>query len=169
MTIYIDNPPRVRSAETRDIDSLVEMCRLLHGEMAAVSPIHNPLPFDPDMTRSTIVHAMPFGRNDLDTGPAWIGVIGEVGNVKASSYLMMQTPWYSPEPYLTQLWTFVHPDARKTSENIKDLVAFGQAKARQMQVSLIADVMLMGPGIERFYDRVGFERVGSFYSYNGAM
>ena len=167
MPVYVDNLPRVRSAETGDIDSLVEMCRLLHGEMATVSKSHNPLPFDEDMTRSTIVHALPFGRNDQDAGPAWIGVIGDVGDVKASSYLMMQTPWYSPEPYLTQLWTFVHPEARKTADNLKELISFGCTKAQTLNVALRVGVS-DGMGLERFYGhKNGFNRVGAFYEFNG--
>lgn len=166
--LELDFDTQVRVATHEDADDLIELCRMMHAETALRDAQNVPLSFCPDKARSTLELAIPRGRNDVDSGPAWIGVVGGRGDLKASSYLMLQTPWYSQEPYLAQLWTFVLPEFRARSSTTKDLIAFSQMKARQLQLRLVMGVLSTGPGMERMYERTqGCERIGSLYGYSG--
>lgn len=157
----LQTAPAVRLAEPDDEDNIVDLCHRMLTEMAQ--------PCDVMKTRLTIRAAIPYGRNDPETGSAWIGVIGEPGELVGSVYLTVQTPWHSTVPYLGQLWNYVAPEHRKSSQHTKNLLAFSQSTARRLQMELKMGVLSTGPGMERLYERMpGCERVGAIYSFAGA-
>lgn len=150
----------VRLAEPDDEDNIVDLCRRMLTEMAQ--------PCDETKTRLIVRSAIPYGRNDPESGSAWIGVIGDVGELKGTVYLTVQMPWHSTTPYLGQLWNFVAPEHRKSSHYTKQLMTFAQGTAERLRMELKAGVMSTGPGMERLYERMpGFERVGAIYSFAG--
>jgi len=162
LEISTNHQSGVRVACADDAEGLLNLCRMMHAESGYKS-----VPFNADKARKTLEMALPYGRNDFNSGCAWVGVIGTTNELFGSSYLRIQTPWYSDAPYLEQLWTFVRPDHRKSSSNIRDLISFGMARAECMQMPLKVDAAMLGPGLGKLYTRFGFESSGNFYSYNG--
>lgn len=115
MTLQTGDPSRVRLADKRDEEELFGICRLLHQE-------NGEFPLNEKKVREVLARAL--------SGPAkdrrgLVGVIGAHGSIQGSIYLEVGSPWYSDSIRLCELWNFVLPQYR-SSTNSKDLIAYAK-------------------------------------------
>src|SRR5882724_612624 len=101
--------PRVRCAVTADYPQLMDLCAELHDENG-ISEV------DWDMVGSTLMKGI------VGDG-ASIGIIGAVHNVQAAIYLSINHFWYSSQSVLMELFSYVRPEYRRSS-NAKVLLEF---------------------------------------------
>lgn len=116
---------RVRFAERCDFDQIMFLCRQLHEENAL-------LDWNEDLVRRTLMTHFN-GTGGL------IGVIGEPNCLEGAILLRMSSEWYSDQPILEELFSFVLPEFRK-SNNAKDLIDFAGSCATLIGVPRIAKV-----------------------------
>lgn len=164
-----DLPGRVRLAERDDEEELMEMVRVMHPESALRTTDGNPIPLDEPSVRSALHRALIPNRNSPDM-PAWIGIIGEPGEMKGSVYLSMETTWYSNHVILVERWCYVLPNFRR-SNLAAQLIAFAKASADAVNVHpMIMGHMTYGreEAKARFYRRHLGTPLGTYFAHNGA-
>lgn len=113
-----------------------------------------------------LVHDMLWRAFRKDDGI--IGVIGPEGALEGSIFLLISRFWYSRQKHLEELWTFVHPDHRK-SAHAKTLIGFAKQCSDQMAVPLNIGV-LSNERTEaklRLYERQLGKPSGAFFFFNG--
>ena len=156
--------PKVRLAVREDEDALMEVARQMHPVAALCSADGKALPLDEDLVRSELYRALlppnPH-RNEL---PAWIGVVGSIGDLLGSVYLAMGTEWYSREPILVERWLYVRPDSRRSSIAV-DLIDFAKKSAAAAGLPLHVGHMTQGreKAKGRFYRRHFGTPIGASY------
>lgn len=165
---------RCRLATPGDEEQLFAMCKELHKENALRDPLGERIIFDEAKVRRTLHRALyPKQGNDGKYAghdhPAWIGVVGPKGAIEGSVYLGIETPWYSNHVILVQLWCFVLPEFR-ASTNLKDMVAFSRQFTDTINIRpLIACVDSAGSEAAkcRQYRRQMGEPIASTFVYEG--
>lgn len=158
----------VRIAGPDDEDALVEAVRVVAtgGEWGLRYSSGVPLCFSEPKTRRIVRNAInPMARND---GQAWIGVVGDVGQVEGSVCLSIGEAFCSEDPLLFENWNFVLPDHRR-SDNARRLIAFSTAMSRVLRLPLVIGVMshVRTEAKCRLYERSFGRPLGSLFLYNG--
>lgn len=116
----------VRKAGIQDEDELMAMCRALHEENGMFK-------MNEDKVRGALRRAF------TNTG-AIIGALGEPGKIEGSIYLLISNFWYSDEWHLEELWSFVLPQYRRSS-NAKDLISFAKRCSDELGIPLVIGVI----------------------------
>lgn len=118
--------PPVRIAVEADAPQLLELGRMLHEENGLSG-------WAEDAVQNTMWRGI---RGDRSV----FGVIGPVGHVEAMILLFVGRMWYSNDPHIEELLSYVHPDHRK-SENAKALVEFAKAMSDRVGVPLLIGIV----------------------------
>lgn len=149
----------VRLAVPDDAPQLLELCRQLHSENGLFS-------FSEGKVRELMDRA-------LSKSAAIMGVIGEVGAPEACIYLSIESPYYSDDLQLCELWNFVAPGFRGgphlslTGGHAKRLIEFAKHCSDEMQLPLVIGI-LSNQRVEaktRLYERQ-LEKAGVFFVHN---
>lgn len=165
-TPYPEGVPLVRPATPFDEEELVEMVRLMHDDdewgLADVNGVA--FPFSEIKARATIQRATQ-RRNAPDAGQAWLGVIGEPGQLQGSAFVAVHEASMSDGFFLGELWNFCLPCARNV-ETSDLLIEFSMAVARMKNMRLrMAAMTQRRLGKSRFYARRFGPPIGSVYDY----
>ena len=144
---------QVRLATWDDEEDLMRLLSLMHSESGL-------LPLDEMRAREMF-------RRAFEKRGAIIGVIGEVGNIKAMIFLLISQFWYTQQLHLEELFNFVRPDERK-SDYAKRMIAFAQKCAKETKLPLIIGVLTNDRmvGKVRLYRRNLGYPAGAFFVYN---
>lgn len=124
------NPERVRIADGRDEDELMNLCSLLHGENG-VFEISEP------KVRSMLRSAL---EGPVEQRRGIVGAIGPAGSIQGSIFLEIGQLWYSEDFMLSELWNYVLPQYRASS-NSKDLIAFAKSISDRFRLPLMIGVL----------------------------
>lgn len=121
---------RVRLADERDEEELMQLTRFLHGEngLFAMSEVRVR-----DIIRQALIGPVERRRGV-------IGVIGEAGDIEGAIYLAVACEWYSDEWCVQELFNYVYPHKRK-SNNSRDLIAFAKHIADSFKLPLMIGVL----------------------------
>ncbi len=161
------DPPLVRLAGPADEEGVVEMIREMHldGEWGNFDLDGRPFPFNDTKARAIVQRATQGGRNAPDAGRAWLGVIGDVGQLRGSAYVALQEPSMSDGFFLAELWSWICPAFRDSAAS-DALLAFsiGIADKRGMRL-VMAAMTQQRLGKSRFYARRFGPPIGSVYDY----
>ena len=154
MIPQMGDPRRVRVADARDEDCLMQHCKAMHAEHAMFS-------FSEQKVAAKLRGALE-GPIPLRTG--LIGVIGPYGHLQGSIYLQVGANWFSDDLYLDEIWNYVRPEFRNSS-NSSDLIAFAKAMADQFRVALTIGVLsnVRTAAKVRLYRRQLGEPAGAFF------
>ena len=146
-------PGRVRIADRKDEEELMDMCRELHRENGI-------FPMNEDKVRAMLHKA-------FDRQGGIIGVIGELGKIEGIIYAMISTFWYSDTPHIEELFNFCRPQYRK-SNNAHDLIEFAKWCSDQSGMPLLIGVISneRTAAKVRLYQRRLNQPIGSFFLYN---
>ena len=95
-----------------------------------------------------------------------IGVIGEPHDLKAAIFMVIEPIWYSDSFSLMEYFTYVRPDARKSTYAI-DLLTYGKHCADELGIDFVAGVFstTRTEAKCRLYRRV-VPKVGEFFRYH---
>lgn len=158
----------VRHATPQDEEEIVEMVRLMHddGEWGLYHPDGRPFVFSPEKTRATIQCATRQQRNAPDAGQAWLGIVGEPGQLRGSAYVSMHEASMSDGFILNEKWNWCVPEERRGA--VSDaLIAFSTAIADMKGMRLIMAAMTQRRmGKSRFYERRFGVPIGAVYHYS---
>lgn len=160
----------VRLAAPDDEDELLDMCRARHAEEALRTSAGRPFGFSEEKARATLQRALQRGRNEPDAGQAWCGVLGAPNRLMGGVYLTVQSPHDSDDVYLMELWNWVYPEYRRSTDT-SALIRFSQALAGALQLPLVGGVVsydLGEPAKMRFFRRNGCRQIASLYLYHAA-
>lgn len=152
----------VRVATPADEEALLRHCQMHHAETGVYGVGQDVFPLDDDMVRAMLHRT--FNRQG-----GIIGVIGTGTDLEASICLLITTLWHTKAYHIEELWTFVHPDRRKT-KHAKALSEFAKACARELDVPLIGGLITNDKTESklRLYQRTyGYPR-GAFFVFNPA-
>jgi hypothetical protein len=115
----------IAKATPADIDDILPLIELRHREMSRTAGR-----FDMLLARAKLIEM---------THPMGVGIVGIIRDgdpVVASVGLTVARFWDTSDHHLEDLWTFVHPEHRKSS-HLKDLIAFAKGVSNQMGLRLI--------------------------------
>lgn len=145
--------PYVRIATADDEEAVMAMCRRLHSENGLFS------------LNESKVRALLHRCYKKDG--TIVGVIGEPGQIEASTCLAISDYHYTDEWHLSELWNFVEEPFRK-SGNAEALIEFGKACAVKMGVPFITGIITnkQMAGKVRLYRRLLGYPTGAFFCYN---
>ncbi len=143
-------PGRVRIADKEDEEELMAMCRRLHAENGMFM-------MNPDKVRTVL-------RKAFNREGGILGVIGDPGKIEAAIYMMVSTFWYSDEHHLEELFSYVSPEYRK-STNALDLVEFGKWCSDQSKFKLLIGIQSneRTAAKVRLYKRKLGDPIGAFF------
>jgi hypothetical protein len=146
--------PHVRLGTEADIPQLLEMGRALHAENAM-------MPLSEDRIRAAAWRAI---RQDR----AMVGVIGPVGALEGMIYLTIGQFWYTDKPHLEELYAYVLPEFRR-STNAKALVEFAKRSSERLKVPLLIGIISNDRTAAkiRMYKRQLGEPAGAWFLHNG--
>jgi N-acetylglutamate synthase-like GNAT family acetyltransferase len=144
---------KVRKADIRDESELMQLCRELHEENGLFT-------MNEDLVRANLRHAF------MNNGGV-IGVIGEPGKMEAAIYIKLGTFWYSDQLHLEELFVFVRPEFRKSS-NAKDLITFAKKCSEELNIPLVTGIITneRTEAKVRLYERQFPKKAGAFFLYN---
>jgi hypothetical protein len=145
-------PKRVRIASPFEEESVFEMCRELHAENGIFNLSENKV-------RGVLEKA--FKRQG-----GILGVIGIPGKLEAMIYIQMSSMWYTDDPCLEELYTFVRPTHRK-SRNAIELLHFAKWSSESSGLPLFIGV-ISNEQTERkvqLYQRQFGNGAGNFFLY----
>lgn len=130
MTEIAGDFSRVRIADERDEEELMELCHHLHGENGLFKLSEHRVR---DMLRKALIG--PIERR-------WgiCGAIGERGSIEGAIYLSVSSEWYSDDLCLMEMFNFVIPQYRK-SNNSRDLIAFAKHISERFGIPLMIGVL----------------------------
>jgi hypothetical protein len=157
VSTQIGDPTRVRLADAGDVDELLSMCKLLHGENGIFD-------INEFKVRDMLCAAT---HGEVQDRRGVVGVIGEPGSIEASIYLQIGPLWYTDELSLVEQWNYVLPMYRRTSAS-KDLIAFSVYISDIFHLPLLIGV-LSSERTEakiRFYRRQLGDPVGVYFAHN---
>lgn len=154
----------VRLAEPEDEDALVALCLEDHAHTSLRDGTGAPFPFAEERVRVLLRKAAARERDHF------CGVIGTIGDLQASVFLMRDCVWFSERPILREVFSIVAPAYRR-SNHARALTQFSKLIAVCLEQTLIAEVTAQRiEAKERFYARnYGAERIGSFYAFDPTM
>jgi hypothetical protein len=130
MTDLSGDYTRVRLADERDEEELFTLCELLQRENAC-------FPMDEDKVRDTLRKGI---SGPLSERMAMVGVIGKPGAIEGSIYLELGQLWYSSSWCIMELWNYVLPQKRSSS-NSRDLIAFAIHVSDKFKAPLMIGVL----------------------------
>jgi hypothetical protein len=95
-----------------------------------------------------------------------IGVIGEPHDIKAAIFMVIEPVWYSDEFSLMEYFTYVRPDARR-STYATDLLAYGKRCGDELHIDFVAGVFSTKRTEAKckLYRRI-MPKVGEFFRYH---
>lgn len=149
-------PTKIRLADERDEPEIWKLCNLMWEEQ----PYH-PLDWD---------RVVPAIRMATRHEHGIIGVIGERGELKGATFMVLSQVWYSKEWQLIEYFNFVQPDSRKSTYG-KDLISYAKSCADALGVDLMMGIFSnkRTEAKVRLYRRTpGFEYMGGFFNYTPA-
>lgn len=117
----------VRPARQGDEEALYNFLCLLHNENGLA-------PMNPDKVRFMI------SRATADNPSLFVGIIEGPDGIEASVGLGISEWWYSTDQHLEEVWTFVHPDHRK-STHAKHLYRFAKWSADRLSMPLLVGIL----------------------------
>ena len=134
--------PTVRLATSQDVNGIIDLMRTYYEEEPPL-----PLGFDDESVFQLLLEAMK--------GNAVAGVIANEDRIETSCYLSVATPWYASEPVLQSLWSYSHPDCRKSS-NSKQILSWEKQQAERLGCSLQTSVPITedNKNVIGLYERV---------------
>lgn len=144
------------AATTTDIDAILPLLALRHRELGGGA-------FDATAARAKL------SELTHPKGAGSVGIIPDNGTVVASVGLTVARFWDSADLHLEDLWTFVHPDHRK-SKHHKNLITFAKAVSNRMGLKLL----MAQPENDETMPQVNvlltgaFARVGGLFEHNPA-
>jgi GNAT superfamily N-acetyltransferase len=150
----MNSAPVVRTAIQEDIPSLLNLGRMLHEENAISD-------WSEDCIRAAVNKAVAGDRSLM-------AVIGPVGRPVAMIHLFIGNFWYSRNPHLEELYTYVHP-AHRRSNYAKMLIEFAKRAADQLKMPLLIGVVSnhrTDAKIALYKRRLG-PISGAYWLYNG--
>lgn len=116
----------VRRATAADEEELMEICRALHAENGLFA-----------MNEQKVRDML--GRAFTNQG-AIIGAIGPKGSIQGAIYMLISNFWYSNDWHLEELFSYVLPQYRRTS-NAKDLITFAKRCSDELGIPLVIGVI----------------------------
>lgn len=116
----------VRKAGPDDEPELMDLCRALHQENGLFS-------LDEDKVRAML-------RRAFDQQGAIIGAVGAPGRIEGAIYMLISNFWYSNDWHLEELFSFVLPQHRRSS-NAKELVSFAKRCSDELGIPLVIGVI----------------------------
>ena len=152
-------PPRlskdlshIRLAGIPDEMQIFNLCSLMHAE-AGLHPLNWPK-----------VSAMIRLATQRTRGI--VGVVGEPHDIKAAIFAVIEPVWYSDGFVLLEYFTYVRPDARRSSY-ATDLLAFGKRCADDLGIDFVCGVFstIRTEAKCRLYRRM-VPKVGEFFRYH---
>lgn len=145
------DPSRVRHASPADEMELVDICTRLHEENG-IFPMAVP------KVRAMLHRA--FERRG-----AVVGVVGK-DPIEGCICLAIQTEWYSEQWFLGELFNFVLPEFR-ASTNAKDLIAFAKMCSDEIGLPLLIGIVSNHRTVAkvRMYRKHLGEPAGAFFVY----
>jgi hypothetical protein len=153
--------PAVRLATPSDQSALLEHLRLHHAENGVYGVAQEYFPLDDEESLGMMARA--WNRQG-----AIIGVIEEGGALQASICLLISKLWHTKRFHLDELWTFVHPECRR-SKHAHNLAAFAKKCAIELKLPLVSGIITneRTESKLRFYKRNYGYPVGAFFVFNG--
>lgn len=144
-------PSVVRLATPADEPQLMELCRMLHDENGIFE-------IDEDMVLETI-------QQGTNKKGGIIGVIGTPEHIEGMIFMQVSNFWYSRQPYLVELFNFVHPDHRK-SNHAKALIEFAK-KCTTNDLKLVIGIISneRTRAKVKLYERQLGQSAGAFFVY----
>lgn len=121
-----ENFAGVRMARPEDEESVYALLMQLHAENG-LSPVSE------QKTRAMI-------RRATQKDGGIIGLIEGKDGIEASVGLLLTQWWYSEAWHLEEMWTFVHPDHRRTT-HAKRLIEFAKWASDRMGVPLLMGIL----------------------------
>lgn len=143
----------VRGATPADEPELLRLLRLMWAEGGM-------FPLDEDCVRDIFARAF-----NKDGG--LIGVIGEIGNLRAALYLLITRQWYTTHFHIEDIFNFVDP-AHRSSSYADALIRFAQHSADSLGIPLFLGVLSNKRTLEkvRLYRRRLGMPVGAVFVHN---
>lgn len=145
----------VRRAVQQDEPEIMKLCRMLHQENAAFT-------MEDELVRDMLYR-------DFNRADGVVGVIGDPGSeLQGAICLLISRFWYSWERHLEELFSFVHPDHRK-SGNAKALIGYAKKCSDELQIPLNIGIFSNArtEAKVRLYQRQLGKPAGAFFFYNG--
>jgi GNAT superfamily N-acetyltransferase len=152
----------VRRATPQDEDEMMVLCRMLHTENGLFE-------MDEDRVRGILRRGMLHSgdkKHDDENVGGIVGVIGGSGKIEAIISIIISQMWYSSAWVLEELFSYVHPDYRKTS-NAKHLISFAKKCSDEIGIPLLIGVISNDrtEAKVRLYRRQLAEPAGAFFLY----
>ena len=122
----IISTPKVRLAVADDVPQLLKLAYDLHSENGI-------LDLDIEMVKDVVMRA-------IDRNGAILGLIGGIGAIEGMIYLAVGKYWYSSLPHLEELFSYVRPEFRR-STNAKTLIEFAKKQADECGVPLLIGIV----------------------------
>lgn len=148
----------IEHAKPADIDDILPLIELRHREMARTGGR-----FDADAARTKLIEMIhPYGAG-------FVGIIRDGRPVIASVGLTVARFWDTSDHHLEDLWTYVHPQHRKSS-HLKNLIGFAKSVSNTMGLRLImlqAETAETQPQIDFVLSRQ-LSRVGLVFQHEPA-
>jgi GNAT superfamily N-acetyltransferase len=144
----------VRRAVEADLPQLMALGRMLHEEIAISG-------WAQDLIDEAVKQA-------LDGNGAVLGVIGPIGHLQGMIHLHIGRNWYSHDAHLEELYSYVHPDYRR-SNNAKKLIDFAKTAAEKTGVPLLIGILSnhrTEQKIKLYQRRLG-KPAGAYFLWNG--
>lgn len=121
---------RVRIANAGDVEELFQLCCIMHDENFV-------LPMSEDKVRSFLVNStLP----EIEKRCGVIGIVGEKGKIEGAMGLAFESMWYSDEMCLFDMWTYVLPKYR-SSTNSQDLIAWSKMISNHFGYPLMIGIL----------------------------
>lgn len=146
-------PMQVRLAASYEEEAVMEMCRELHAENGIFSLAE-------EKVRALLQRA-------FNQQGGFLGVIGPPNKLEGMIYLQATAMWYTEDPCLEELYTFVRPEFRR-SKNAVYLLHFSKWCAESSKLPLFIGV-ISNEQTERkvqLYERQFAKPAGCFFLYN---
>lgn len=109
---------------------------------------------------------LEFVKDIMNKNGGLLGVIVGDSGIEGIIGVKLDKFWFSDQWYLFDLFTFVHPEFRR-STRAKCLLAFAKKCAKEMQLPLVMGIMsnIRTEAKSRLYERQ-FDRAGNYFVYN---
>lgn len=146
--------PRIRTATQSDLPDLLSLCKELYEENGLTG-------VDWRLVGDLLSRA-------TSGDGAVLGVIGSPGAIEGAIYLQISHTWYSKEPHLEELFSYVRPQFRR-SINAKVLIEFAKKCSEQLKIPLLIGIISNHRTEQkiRLYRRQLGEQAGAFFLFNG--
>ena len=145
----------VRLATLADEDNIMQLLGIMHAESGM-------MPLDEMRAREM------FQRAFYKKG-ATIGVIGEVGDIKAMICLLISQFWYTDRFHLEEIFNFIRPDQRDAKSNYAvKMIQFAKRCSKEAKLPLVIGVLTNKrvEGKVRLYRRNLGYPAGAVFVYN---